>query len=155
MSQIGVYVLSISAGALLAAIVREMAGSGPMGRVIKYLAGLFTALTVLSLLVDVQLPDAKQWIEDFQYDGRAAAASGEEMAQDMAQEIIKNRLEAYILDKAAACGAYPVVTVRLNEEGIPESVTLQGDISRDAKLKLMRILETELGLREEDQFWSD
>lgn len=153
MNAIGNYLLSVCAAALLAAVAAELAGSTPMGRLVRYLGGLFVALTVVSALLKLELPDVEKWIGDFRYEGQAFAADGAAMANDAAQDIIKQRLEAYILDKAASCGSDISVVICLNEEGIPESVTLEGDVSVEAKKKLIRILDTELGLGEEAQYW--
>lgn len=153
MSTAANYLLSICCAALLASVVKELAGSTALGRLVSYLTGIFVALTVMSLLLKVELPDAEKWMADFRYEGQSAAADGEAMARDAAGEIIKNRLEAYILDKAAACGADPAVSVALNEDGTPESVVLQGRFSDEAKAQIMHMLETELGLGKEAQHW--
>lgn len=153
MSGAASYILSVTAAALLAAILKTLAGQGSMGTLVKFLAGLFMAVTILSPLRHLELPDMNQWLTGIHIDGASAAAVGEEMADEASAAIINQRLEAYILDKAGQLGASLVVDVTLNDDGIPAAVTLEGEIAPGAKGKLAEILETELGLPKEVQHW--
>ena len=147
------YILTVVAAAMLAAIVKELAGSGTMGALVKFLAGLFVALTVLSPLVKLELPDVQGWMDSFGYDGQSAAEAGAEMAEEMNRSLIKEQVEAYILDKAARYGAALQADVKVNEAGMPVSVTLRGSISPGTKAALTRIIQEDLGLDEEVQHW--
>lgn len=155
MNALASYILTVTAGAVLAAIIRQLAGSGTMGTLVKYLAGLFMALTVLSPLVDLQLPDLGSWLEAYRIEGKAASAAGEEAAGEAVRERITRATQTYILDKAAACGVDAEVEVHLDDEGIPAAVTLRGDFAPAVKKRLAQMIRVELGIGEEVQNWID
>ena len=149
------YILSVTCAAALAAILRAIAGEGTMGKLTKLLSGLFLAVTVLSPLVKLEIPDPARWLEDYMEEGEAAAQAGEAMAKEYSQAIISAELEAYILDKAAALGCAVTAEVRLDDGGLPASLTLSGSISTADKAELSRMLARELGIGEEAVIWSD
>ena len=154
MSGIGSYILLVTAAALLVSILRKLTGSGGMGELVKLLGGVFLAVTVLSPLVKLELPELS-WLDDFSEEGQAAARDGEALARDYSAAIISRELEAYILDKAAILGAELTAAVKLDDEGMPVSVILSGEISPGNRAALARIIEQELGLGEEAQIWTD
>lgn len=153
MSVLAEYVLGVTAAAMLAAIACSMCTKGTMGALIKMIAGLIVAMTVLAPLVRIQLPDWREWSAAFAVDGEAAAAAGEEMARQAQASIIIGQVEAYIEDKAAAFGVHPEVTVRLDAEGVPTGVVLCGDVPPGVKEKLTGIIAEDLGIGKEDQEW--
>lgn len=147
------YILTLTAAAILLAILRSLAGEGTTGAVIKLLGGVFMALTVISPVLELELPDVEQWISVYAADGRAAAAEGEALADQTWQTIIKERTAAYILDKAALYHTVPSVEIELDDGGAPVCVTLTGPVSPYAREKLAGIIETELGIGREAQQW--
>ena len=149
------YILSVTCAAALAAILRAIAGEGTMGKLTKLLSGLFLAVTVLSPLVKLEIPDPARWLADYMSEGEAAARAGEAMAKEYSQAIISAELEAYILDKAAALGCAVTAEVRLDDGGLPASLTLSGSASTADKAELSRMLARELGIGEEAVIWSD
>lgn len=153
MNTLAQYTLAVTAAAVLTALITALAGQGTMAALAKLLGGLFMALTILSPLVRLQLPDWQEWSAAFAMDGEAAAAAGQAMANEAAAAIITEEVEAYIRDKADACGVSVDVAVRLDTEGIPVGVTLTGKLSSDAKEDLTRIISDDLGIGEEDQEW--
>ena len=149
------YILCVISAAVLAAILRTLAGEGTTGKLMKLLTGLFLAVTVLSPLVQLEIPDPTDWLEDYMADGEAAARAGEAMAKEYSGGLISAELEAYILDKAAALGCDLTVAVRLSDGGLPELAALSGEISPGDKAELSRMMAEELGIGEEAQNWSD
>lgn len=153
MNGLSQYVLTVVSAALVAAVIRSLAGQGAMGSLVKLMAGVFVALTICAPLLKVELPDIEKWFAAYGLDGQAAAEAGEEMAADAASTIISEQMEAYIMDKAAQYRASVTADVELDETGVPVSVTLQGDVSPYAKARLTQLIESDLGLREEAQQW--
>ena len=147
--------MSVTCAAVLAGILRTIAGEGAMGKLTKLLSGLFLAVMVLSPLVKLEIPDPARWLEDYMAEGEAAAQAGEAMAKEYSQAIISAELEAYILDKAAALGCELSAEVRLDEGGLPETVVLSGEISSADREALPQMLAGELGIGEEAVIWSD
>ena len=155
MNQLTQYILSVTAAAVLASILRILAGEGAMEKLTKLLTGLFLAVTVLSPLVRLEIPDPSHWLEDYLADGDEAARAGEVMAKEYSAAIITEEVEAYILDKAASMGAALAVEVELGEGGLPETVTLTGSVSPGHRAELSRTMDEELGVEEEAQIWID
>ena len=147
------YILTVTAAAMLAAIVKNLAGKGTMGALVRLLAGIFMALVILSPVMELELPEMENWLKDFRMDGQNAAAEGQSMAGEASREIIKARTEAYILDKAAACGAVLEADVSLDDSGLPCKVVLRGSVAPAVKARLTRWIRTDLGIEEEVQHW--
>ena len=147
------YILTVTAAAVLVSILRRLAGDGSMGALFRLMAGVFMALTVMEPVLKLELPDVGQWIAASTTEGQDAASEGEKMGREAQQAIIKQRTEAYILDKAEGLDAVLEVEVTLDDTGIPASVTLNGPVSPYAKACLTRIIESDLGLKEEVQKW--
>ena len=154
MSGIGSYILLVTTAAMLVSILRKLTGSGGVGELVKLLGGIFLAVTVLSPLVQLELPELS-WLDDFTEEGQEAAREGQALAKDHSAALISRELEAYILDKAALLGAELMAAVELDEEGMPVSVTLSGEISTADRAALSRMIADELGLGEEVQRWTD
>ena len=144
------YILTVVAAAMLVGILQSLAGQGTMGTLTKLLGGVFLALTMLSPVLKLEIPDPAEWFSDVMMDGESMAAEGTALAADAKEDIIRSQVEAYILDKADADLA---VSVELDAEGVPCGVTLTGDVSPRAKAQLSRMLAEELGLGEEVQQW--
>lgn len=149
------YILSVTSAAVLAAILRTLAGDGTMRKLTKLLSGLFLAVTVLAPLVKFEIRDPARWLEDYMAEGEAAAQAGEVMAKEYAASIISAELEAYILDKAAVLGCELSAEVRVDEAGLPERVLLSGEIAPVDRAKLSKMLAQELGIGEEAVAWTD
>ena len=75
------------------------------------------------------------------------------MAGEAEGNIIKSRVQAYILDKADSFGTSLEVEVILDQDHIPVSVELQGNISPYARAQLTEIIEEDLGIPKEHQLW--
>lgn len=148
------YIYTLTAGALVVSILVTLAGSGSMGKLVKLLAGVFMALTVIAPLLKLELPDPEDWMSKLESDGRSAVAAGEEMADEAYRAIIKERMEAYILDKAARYQAAVTVNVVLDQAGVPAAVEISGAVSPYVRAKLAQELHAELGLGEEVQRWT-
>ncbi len=149
------YLLSVTAAALVCALVRRLlAGKGSAEAMGKILAGIFMILTALTPLTQFRLPELLEL--PFSGDSQAAVAHGEELAQKELAAGISDRVEAYILEKAAAMGAYLTVDVVLSHDPIPVpvKVCLQGSISPYARQKLQTMIQTDLGINKENQVWT-
>ena len=153
MSQLSQYILSVTGAAMLTAVLGSLAGQGSMGTLVKLLAGVFLALTILAPVVTLELPDPAGWLSQWKADGAVISDAGVAMAEDVAADIITNRVEAYIQDKAAQYQASITAAVTLDQENVPVSVVMTGEISPYARNRLTEILEQDLGIGKEAQRW--
>ncbi len=156
MGNITRYLVAVTAGAALCAVIRRLAGvSAGNQKIIHLITGVFLALAVISPLKYVDLDMLPTIGEDFRLEAEHAAAMGEAASREQMCAIIKEETQAYILDKALDLNAQIQVEVFVSEEDIPvlRGVTVKGNISPYAKKRLMSILEKDLGLSEEAQTW--
>lgn len=148
------YVISVVTAALICTIVSGMVHEGSAQELIRLISGLFLVLTVLRPLVRIDYTDLLQYADSFSHSGVQTAATGEIMARDAMTDIIIAESEAYILDKAAELNAEVSVAVSVNEDQIPISAKLSGQISPYAKQRLEAILTADLGITKENQQWT-
>lgn len=153
MKELAQYMLSVTGAAMLTAIVGSLAGQGSMGALVKLLGGIFLALTMLRPLVTLELPDPARWFSEFSLEGQAFSEDGVAMADQTMADIITNRVEAYIQDKAALYQAPVMAEVTLDENGVPISVIIMGDVGPYARTRLAEMMETDLGIGKEAQQW--
>lgn len=151
------YFISVCAAAIICGVIVSLIHiKSGTGELVKLVAGLFLALTVIRPLAQIDLAvmtdlklDHSQWASE-------AAAVGENLAKESLQDIIKTRTEAYILDKAASLGLDIQVTVTLSDDQtpMPTAVHIHGSASPYAKSQLCDVLTNELGIAKEDQIWT-
>lgn len=153
MEAIKEYLLSVTAAALICGILNGLTNNkGSIHKIIKLLCGLFLAASVIKPAVDVRIDDVYRFTEDLTVSSDLAVAQGEKMAADEMKRIIKEKTEAYILDKAKALGAEIAVDVTLGDY-IPERVTIVGDVSPFVKSSLSESITQELNIPSEEQIW--
>lgn len=156
MEQIRAYLLSVIAAGVICSIVTSLPGkSMTVSTLLKLTTGIFMAVTVISPLISLQLPNIQSYMDAFSMDAAYVVQTGQEIAMTETKDIIKSKVEAYILDKANAFGADLTVQVSVSEDQfpVPCAAELSGAISPYAKLRLTQFLEDELGIRKEDQVW--
>lgn len=156
MSSIGEYLSGVLCAALICGIVSELMGKkGVSASLIKILCGIFMTLSVIAPLVDIRMGPLEDLTNGIRADAQSAIAEGESMAVNEYRTVIKQRTEAYILDKANSLGAEVQVSVSLDEGELaqPCSVIIRGRISPYAKGLLSNWLSTDLGIHTEEQKW--
>lgn len=146
--------LSVVSAALIVAIITGLfRGKDASAVVVKMIAGLFLAFTVVRPLVALDLSGLDHYLEHFSQEGSDAAQAGEELARDTYNSYIKAETQAYILDKARDYGATLEVDIKLDDNGVPWGAELTGNVSPYAKAALSGAMETELGILKENQQW--
>ncbi len=154
MDSVKQYLLSVICGAMVCAIVSSLTNQkGSKAALLKLVTGIFLAFTVISPITRIQLEKLTIFTEELQEEASFAAAFGQSVAEESRSGLIKSKMEAYILDKAATLNTSLSVEVILDECFYPESVKLQGNIAPYARFRLESILEEELGIATETQEW--
>lgn len=151
------YLLGIFCASIFCAIITKLVGNkGTMGVVVKLIAGIFLAVTVIRPLAAIDFSGALDWTLDYSRLGAEAAAEGESQMRNALSEGIKTRTEAYILNKAKSLNVDVRVEVTLSEDKIPVpyEVRLTGKVSPYAKSRLQAIIAQDLGIDKERQIWT-
>jgi hypothetical protein len=145
------YAMTVICAAFALAILAAIAPDGP-GKGTRQLAGtVFLVLTVLAPLGRSRLPALD--LSALTREGESVAQMGKVQYEAAYSAGITERLEAYILTKAAALGLEPQVRVELDPEGMPERVELTADAEPQVREMLTGQLVRELGLKREDVIW--
>ena len=157
MSEIGQYLLSIVAAAVIVAVSNTMIESkGAIGSIIKFITGLALAMIVVSPWSDFQISEFDSIYASAETEAVSVASEGQQLSQNKIAELINQQLLAYILDKAAVLGLDVSVDVILSDETPPSicNITIVGAVSPYAKKRLTQILCKDLGVTEECLIWS-
>ena len=145
------YAMTVICAAFILSILSALAPEGP-GKETRRLAGtIFLVLTVLAPLGSSRLPALD--LTALTREGEKAAQAGKKLYEAAFSAGITERLEAYILTKAAALGLEPQVHVELDPEGLPQWAELTADAEPHLREELTGQLARELGLKREDVIW--
>ncbi len=156
MKEIGGYIFSVACGAILCGILKNLSlKQGTSSAMVKFLTGVFMAVTVFSPLVELEIGNLPEVLFP---DGQTVPAvqTGQDFSYDRLHSIIKDETEAYILDKAEKLALNVQVEVKLSDSDIPVpyQVTIQGSASPYAKSTLMRYITEELDIPRERLVWN-
>ncbi len=157
MNAVQTYLISVISAAIIVSIAILLTkDNGMISVVVKIMSGLILSITIIKPLISQGYFDFTQYIADVGIEAESYIDSGKITADTQWQKIIKDRVEAYIFDKATALGLDLTVNVRLSENDpyIPVSVSLAGSVSPYTKSSLSQIIENELGIPKENQEWN-
>lgn len=152
------YLLSVTAAAILASLIRSLAPSGSGGRGARMGAGLLVILSVMLPLGEIDpLGAAKELLRTHDSDPLQTDFI-EQTNRQLLSELISGEAEAYILDKAMAVGFSPSVTVTtkvFDRYPEPWQAEITGQFTASQEHILKRMIVTELGIPEERQVWQN
>ena len=137
---------------LITAIIKTKGSGAP---IIRLVAGIFLSLVMLTPIFKLELQDVWDFYNEVSFDASTVVNEGKNIAQDEMHTIIKENLEAYILDKASALQLDVDVEVHLTEAlpPAPNSITIEGDVSPYNKKIFQTFLSDEIGISKEQQIW--
>ncbi len=150
------YLIRLTAAALVCGIVTSLVGKkGSIGSVIKLLVGIFMMMTIVSPWMRIRFDSLESYFEDISTHAQVLVDEGENAVRDDLATIIKEKTQAYILDKANSFGAELTVEVSVDgsELPVPNVVRISGSISPYGRKQLESIITQELGIALEDQIW--
>lgn len=155
MEEIRSYILSVTAAAILCAMVTALAGKGgPLSALLKLMTGVVMAAVVISPVVKVSTVNLNRYLDSLNLDAIAAVDAGTNSTREQTHARIKEQLESYILDKAAGLSVDMSVDVVLDGETmLPASVTIEGNASPYARTVMKNILHEDLGIPLEALTW--
>ena len=151
------YILNIFAVGMITAIcITLVQKNTSAGMIIKMLGGSFFVITLISPLVKIRFDDLGVLCEQISAEGDLLAQEGNDSTQEALSTVIKEDLEAYILDKADELGLTLRITVQMDQHNavMPQTVKLQGAASPYQKRLLSAFMEEELGITEAQQEWN-
>lgn len=157
MEKIAMYILSVTAAGIICGIAKSLLGNkGGTAEMGKLLVGIFFAIAVVQPLTNIEFVGLDRYLDGISADSKVWTDDGINMSQEAVSGIIKDRVEAYILDKATEMHADLSVEVFVEPGAPPQlsEVIISGDVSPYVKERLNRMMMEELGLTEEQQIWN-
>ena len=146
------YLISVTAAALICGVISSLTGKSISSKLLKLLSGLFLAAVVIKPVVEMKVNDIFAFTDEIAVNGDLAVSQGERMAEEEMKRIIKDKCEAYILDKAKALGAEITVEVTLDDY-VPVQVILDGNVSPFIKSSIATTITEEMNIPLEEQIW--
>ena len=150
------YLLSLTASALFCAVVVGFVGEkGSLGKIVKLITGIFMMLTIASPFARLDISGWTDYFDGLTAQTGAAVEGGENFARESLEEIIKEKTQTYILDKAKDYGAHITaeVTVDGSDLPVPCGVRIRGSISPYGRKQMEVYICDELGIELEAQQW--
>lgn len=155
MTEIRSYILSVTAAAVLCAMITALAGKGgTLASLLKLMTGVVLAAVVIRAIAEVTTVNLNHYLDTLNADAMAAVEAGTVLANERTTARIKEQLESYILDKAAALKLDISVEVTLDEHTrLPAAVEIFGAASPSAREALNAMLRDDLGIPVEGLIW--
>ena len=156
MHNLGQYILSVITAATITSIISNFTDSKSYtAPYIKLVCSLFMTITIFTPLLNFKLNDIPDLYIAMQDDAQSIAMEGEAAAHSQKLVIIKEQLEAYILEKAEAMGLDITVDITFADGNdlLPQSITICGSVAPYAKSILATTIANDLGIAEDKQQW--
>lgn len=157
MENLSQYLLSVVAASIICAITVNLSGKNSACQsIIKLLAGIFLAVTVISPWSTFRFNQILSYIDSINMDAAALTAQSKERINKETSSIISEHIETYIKNKGETLGATLEIEVFTSGEPpyAPYEVSLHGDISPYAQNTLQHIIANDLGIPKEQQIWN-
>ena len=151
------WLLSVIAVSVLCAAADALMPAGAVKRVGRLVCGLVLMGAVLSPVAGLDVEGGQRWLEGYMSSVRTREAELEETVESQMKMIIEQKCAAYIVDKAAQLGLECTARVECerSEDGVylPARTETSGLWTAGAQEKLIRVIETDLGVPRERQFY--
>ena len=150
------YLLGLAAAALSVSILSSFLRKGALRQVFLLAGGVFLTVQVLSPLVRGELSRFSQYLAGMELRQDAMESGIEVENREIMAAIMKEKTEAYILDKAAALGAEVEAEVEVlqgDHYPYPWSCVIRGVLNAEQQRQLGFDLEHSLGIAEERQVY--
>ena len=151
------WLVGITAAAIVLALADCMIPEGSVKRIGKFAGGLFLMLAILRPVLNVDYEVLAGLLANYRYEVQEYSASLEIENERLKKIIIEDRTGAYIQDKAAelgiVCTAEVVCHVDENDMPFPASVVIRGHIDEDEIRTMTRLIEGEIAISPEDQYY--
>ena len=155
MESIRQYILSVISVAILCAMAQMLLTNGLASSLVKLITGLMITVVALQPILEIDLTELNGYFLPVSTNGLYAAEAGAHASENAVSELIVQRLETYICNKAEEMGAEVTADVLLAEENppVPETIMVIGNISPYVKARLSECMQKDLGVSKDNQIW--
>ena len=157
MAGIKEYIFGVIAAAILCAIITQLTPKDSFcTAAVKMICGVFMVLALIAPIFNVSIKLPNEIFADISREADVITSAAAVSTQESVGEIITQRVQTYILDKAKEYGVSLTVDVTLSDDAVPTPVAvhLRGDIAPYTKRILAEVIENDLGITMEAQIWN-
>lgn len=155
---LGDWVRALTAGAFLSAVILALTPEGKSRGTVKFVLGVLMTLLLLRPLVNWKPENAALRFSELRRSAAGFSEYGENVGAELAEAFIRKETEEYIWSAAERLGITELgvrLKLRQTETGpIPWETALRGSWTEAQRTELAFLLEGELGIPQERQFWS-
>ena len=150
------YIVSVCGAAIVVSVIQVLLPKdNGLFRIVKIVCGLFLTVTMLSPMLRDRVLDMSILKGNWSDSADQFIDSGTKMAMDQKNAIIKQRTQAYILEKAESMGLSISTEVTLDpESNQPGCVVLTGNLTPYEKSVLSQYIQQNLAIPKERQQWN-
>lgn len=152
------WLFGLAGAAIVCSLATALTPEGRWRKITGLVCGVVMVIALISPLKDFNVSDYGSQLSEYRNAADKAAGRSEEISESLNRTYIQEECEAYILDKAADlnAGVRTEVTARWDTGGwwYPYEVKIVGDCGEAVKNKLTAVIEADLGIPAERQYWS-
>ena len=156
MDSVRQYVLTVVCMVIVCGVVQMLCASGTAAAHVKLISGLMVAITIMRPLIQERIFVWDDYFAPISSNGEQMILDGQAAAENALAQLITDKTQTYILNKASDLGADIAVEVFLKDEYPmePMSVTITGTVAPYVKQQLTECIRRELGIAKENQIWT-
>lgn len=150
------YLLSLCAAALLGALAMSLLPDGGIKKTLRLCCALLLALAAIRPIAEIDEETLAESLSRLRMQAETLRTGVEVKNRELVAEIIKQKAETYILDKASSLGLRIEAEVTVEEETsypYPAAVTLTGWAETWQKSELGAYITQTLAIPKESQIW--
>lgn len=151
------YLLSIAAAAFLCTIAASLLPKGNLRNITQFVCGLLLAVTVVKPAAEMDYSLISQAISKVLMQTEQTRTQVTVQNRELVSDIIKQKTEAYILDKAREWNMNVTVEVIMDGSDTypyPCAVRISGRYTAEQAMRLKTMIERELAIAADRQEWS-
>ena len=148
------YLLGIAAAAMAVSVLSSLLQGGAIRKTVLLSGSLVLALTILTPVVRGKLDSFGQYLSELELRTDAAVSGIEVQNKEILADIIAEKTETYIWDKATKLGADITVCVEVRQGDsypYPWSAEISGLLTAAQQQSLSAMMEQELAIPKERQ----
>jgi hypothetical protein len=153
------WIIGIAGAAMVTAAAMAMTPEGKVKKVVSLICGLMTILALIKPISGFDYTAFSKYLAQYKNDAQEYSGAMASKNENLTRRIIEDKCQAYILDKGKSLAITDLdvtVTAEWSKDGYwyPSGASLITNADTEARNKLSRSIEAELGISPEELIWS-
>ena len=157
MNTMKTYLLTVVAASFLYSLIANFLTNGKCKKILSFIGTLLMTVTVLSPLAKLDATKMSKAIAELQLETEEWKTGVDIQNRELIGVLIKQKSEAYVLDKAEAMEVALSLEITLQDDGgypYPYRISIDGTWTEEEKHKLSIMISEDLGIPAERQEWN-